>query len=148
MEVLKKRLSPPAELKFFGTHKTSPGGYMSNKDFSATKSTMKDENKLPRASLVFRNNVAETIAPSGKIEFAISGSRLYFRDGGVRGYTLSKKAGENQKKNRYSQVHNIKIDDWLTEYGNIDRDIKADNEAGYYYVDAEEEEEEWISKDE
>ena len=98
MEVLKKRLSPPAELKFFGTHKTSQGGYMSNKDFSATKSTMKDENKLPRASLVFRNNVAETIAPSGKIEFAISGSRLYFRDGGGKRLHPVKKSRRKSKE--------------------------------------------------
>ena len=119
---------------------------MSDKDFSATKSTMeKSEKSLPRASFVFRNNVADTIAPSGKIEFAISGSRLYFRDGGVRGYTLSKKQKQSES-NRYVQVHNVKMDEWLAEYGNIDRDIKADNEAGYYYVDAEEDD--WIIENE
>lgn len=135
MEKLKKRLEAPGGLDFFGSSKSSAGGKMSRMDFSATKTQMAKEGKKPRISLVFRNGVEKVLAPSGKIEFAIKGSRLYFRDGADRGYFITSK--KNKSENGYAQIHAEPLYDFLKEYGDIDRNIKADNELGYYYVDAE-----------
>lgn len=102
---------------------------LSNADVSITKTAKSNKNKI-RYALRFRNMSYAKITTTKKIVYALSGSKLYFKEGNEReGFSLN---GFNIDNTACSTMFTLLNDEYCGDYK-----LEYDKAEKLYYIDTE-----------